>query len=127
MLEDLQENPELCVKYQFEQNYVTNHIKGGVKFWPAAWTRHFRRHCMGQWPMRYLRPPRKPTGCKIITFPGSPKPPDAIKGRWSERGVHRTPKEQFRWAFSQPNQKLRSKELHRYVQPCNWVDKHWRP
>lgn len=127
MLEDLQENPDLCVKYQFEQNYVTHHIRGGVKFWPNAWTRHFRRHCMGQWPMRYLRPPRLPYKCRIVTFPGSPKPPDAIEGRWSEHSMARTPLEQLRWAFSQPTSKLRSKALHRYVQPCDWVREYWRP
>lgn len=126
MLEDLQENPELCVKYQFEQNYVSHHLKGGVKFWPSAWTRHFRRHCMGQWPMRYLRPPRLPQGCRIVTFPGSPKPPDAIAGRWSGKQVARRPMEQLRWAFSQPTRKRRSKELHRYLQSCDWVGEHWK-
>ena len=127
MLEDLQHDPQLCVKYQFEQNYVTHHLRGGVRFWPAAWTKHFRRHCMGQWPMRYLRPPRLPDGCRIVTFPGSPKPPDAIAGRWSENSVARTPVEQLRWALAQPSRRQRCKGLHRYVQPSAWVAEHWQP
>ena len=127
MLEDLQQNPQLCVKYQFEQNYVTHHLKGGVKFWPAGWTKHFRRHCMGPWPVRYFRAPKKPQGCRIITFPGSPKPPDAIAGRWSERGEHRAPLNHFRWALSQPTRKQRSKALHRYLQPSPWVQDNWKP
>lgn len=127
MLEDLQKDPSLCVKYQFEQNYVTHHLRGGVKFWPGAWTKHFRRHCMGQWPTRYLRPPRIPEGCKIITFPGSPKPPDAIFGRWSPNDTARPPLEHLKWVFKQPSYKLFSKGLHRYLQPCDWVKEHWRP
>ena len=127
MLENLQKDPDLCVKYQFEQNYVTHHINGGIKFWPGAWTRHFRRHCMGQWPMRYLRPPRLPRGSRIVTFPGSPKPPDAIEGRWSANDVHRTPAEQLRWAFSLPTRKQRSKAVRRYLRPSAWVAEHWKP
>lgn len=127
MLEDLQKDPQLCVKYQFEQNYVTNHLRGGVKFWPGSWTKHFRRHCMGQWPMRYLRPPKLPRGCRIVTFPGSPNPPDAIAGRWSKKSEARPPWDHFKWAMSQPTAKLRRKVLHRYLQPCSWVEEHWRP
>ena len=124
MLEDLQNNPQLCVKYQFEQNYVTHHLKGGVKFWPSSWTKHFRRHCMGPWPVRYLRAPKKPQGCRIVTFPGSPKPPDAIAGRWTSSTTTRHPFEQLRWALSQPSQK--HKALRRYLQPCDWVKNNWR-
>ncbi len=126
MLEDLQNNPELCVKYQFEQNYVTHHIKGGVKFWPSRWTRHFRKHCLGAWPMRYIRPPQLPANCHIVTFPGSPNPPDAIAGRWSEKNVPRSPFEHIKYALSQPTFSKRSKELRRYVQPCEWVASHWK-
>lgn len=127
MLEDLQKDPALCVKYQFEQNYVTHHLKGGVKFWPSTWTKHFRRHCMGPWPLRYIRSPRKPKGCRIVTFPGSPKPPDAIVGRWTERGENRPPLEHLKWAASQPTWKQRKKILHRYLHPCIWAKNHWRP
>lgn len=127
MLEDLQNDPNLCVKYQFEQNYVTQHIKGGVKFWPDAWTKHFRRHCMGQWPIRYMRSPTRPPGCKIVTFPGSPNPPDAIVGRWHQNGIHRSPAEHIKCALSKPTIKKRYKELTRYLQPCSWVEEHWKP
>lgn len=127
MLDDLVANPQLCVKYQFEQNYVTHHLRGGVRFWPSAWTKHFRRHCMGEWPMRFIRPPRIPKNSRIITFPGSPKPPDAIAGRWKEGIPALSPKEQFFLALSQPTARKRSKALHRYVQPCEWVEKLWRP
>jgi hypothetical protein len=127
LLDNLRANPQLCVKYQFEQNYLTHCLRGGVRFWPSAWTRHFRRHCLGQWPMRYLRKPRLPKNCKIVTFPGKPDPHDAIAGRWSIRAKPRTPWEHFRWALSQPTMKKRKSFLRHYVQPCEWVERLWRP
>jgi hypothetical protein len=127
MLEDLQEDPQLCVKYQFEQNYVTHHLRGVHKFWPSSWTKHFRMHCLGLWPIRYLRPPKKPHKCKIVTFPGRPNPPDAIVGRWSYKRVYRSPADHIKWAFSHKGWKEINKHLHRYVQPCKWVEDNWRP
>ncbi|MCX7915468.1 MAG: glycosyl transferase, partial [Verrucomicrobiae bacterium] len=41
MLDDLRADPAgISRRYQMEQNYVTAHIRGGVKFWPEAWTKH---------------------------------------------------------------------------------------
>ena len=127
MLEDLRKDPQLCVKYQFEQNYVTHHLHGGVRFWPEKWVRHFRKHCMGQWPMRYLRSPRLPSSARVVTFPGSPNPPDAIAGHWSKTAPVRPPLEHFKWALTRPTQKERKKALHRYLQPTPWVAEHWKP
>ena len=59
-------------EYQMEQNYVTHGIRGGVNYWPEPWTRHFRLHCLGPWPVRYLRAPKLPRGARIVTFPGRP-------------------------------------------------------
>jgi hypothetical protein len=56
-------------KYQFEQHYVTAAVKGGVKFWPEAWTRHFRLHCMPPFPLCYFKTARLPAGARIVTFP----------------------------------------------------------
>jgi hypothetical protein len=127
MLEDLLADPQLCVKYQFEQNYVTHHLRGGVRFWPSSWTKHFRRSCMGEWPMRYLRQPRIPKECRIITFPGSPKPPDAIAGRWKNGAPALTPGKHIAWALSRPTFSQRKKALKRYIQPCAWVEQYWKP
>jgi len=128
MLENLQaDSATVSRKYQYEQNYVTNNIRGGIKFWPESWTRHFRIHSMGAWPMRYLRPPVKPAGAKIITFPGMPKPEDAALGRWSIKTDIRTPGEHLRWIWEQ----LRSgkkwrRHLSRYIQKADWVAENWR-
>ncbi|MFT4176365.1 MAG: hypothetical protein QM627_06880 [Luteolibacter sp.] len=126
MLENLQADPAgISRKYQYEQNYVTANIRGGVKFWPEAWTRHFRVHCMGAWPLRYLRPPVLPKGTKIVTFPGLPGPADAMLGRWTEGSATRMPLEHLGhvWAKFRSGGKWR-KELSRYVRKADWIGSH---
>ena len=127
MLEDLRANPvEVSCRFRFEQNYVTGHIRGGVKFWPERWTKHFSVHCMGPWPLRYLRPPVLPRGAKVVTFPGRPKPPDAIVG-WSVKTPTRTPREHLRWIWAnRKGQKRWWKQFARYSMPSDWVKQHWR-
>jgi hypothetical protein len=47
ILYDFRADPQgIADQRQFEQPDVTNAVKGGVKFWPEAWTRQFRLHCM---------------------------------------------------------------------------------
>jgi hypothetical protein len=127
MLENLQADPtNLSRKYKFEQNYVTAGIHGGIKFWPAEWTKHFGLHAMGIWPLRYLRPPVLPSGVKIVTFPGHPKPPDAIVGRWSKNMPARRPIEHLRWVWeNRKSQKKWRKHFSRFVLPSVWVAQHW--
>jgi hypothetical protein len=125
MLEDLQKDPELMVKYQFEQNYVSTCLKGGVKFWPQAWTKHFRRHSMGPWPLRYFQAPKQPEGARIITFPGSPKPPDASVGRWNASSDSRSPWHHFKVCCFHRSDSTQYR-WKRYLQPTEWVAKHWR-
>ncbi|NJM36393.1 MAG: glycosyl transferase [Akkermansiaceae bacterium] len=128
MLENLQADPaNVSRKFQYEQNYVTHNIKGGVKFWPEPWTRHFRVHCMGAWPLRYLRPPILPKSAKIITFPGLPGPADAMHGKWTETSEARTPGQHLRWVWQKfiSGQKWR-KHISRYLQKPDWLEKHWR-
>lgn len=127
MLEDLRANPsEVACHYRFEQYYVTRHIRGGIKFWPEAWTKHFGVHCMGPWPLRYFRAPRQPRNAKIVTFPGRPKPRDAING-WSEKIEPRTPMEHLRWIYAnRRTEKKWWRHFSRYLQPSPWVKEHWR-
>jgi len=128
MLEDLQaDSARVSRKYQYEQNYVTHNIRSGVKFWPEPWTRHFRIHSMGAWPLRYLRPPVLPANAKIITFPGLPGPADAMLGRWTENSQIRTPSQHLKWVMKLflSGGKWR-KQLSRYVQETDWISKTWR-
>lgn len=127
MLENLQaDSPTVSRKYQYEQNYVTHNIRNGVKFWPEQWTRHFRVHCMGPWPMRYLRPPIIPAGAKIITFPGLPGPADAMLGRWTESSEIRSPGAHLKFIWKQLiSGKPWKKHISRYLQKAEWVAKYW--
>jgi hypothetical protein len=128
MLENLRaDSVRISRKYRFEQNYVTAGVKGGVKFWPHDWTKHFGLHCMGPGPLRLLRSPVLPQGAKIITFPGHPKPPDAIVGRFSANTPDLTPWKHFCWAWGQRSTGKRWRKcLWRYVVPTPWVAEHWR-
>lgn len=127
MLENLHSDPAtISRKYQYEQNYVTHNIRNGIKFWPEPWTRHFRVHCMGAWPLRYLRPPVLPKNAKIITFPGLPGPADAMLGRWTEKSAIRSPSQHLAWVWEQlTSGKPWRKHLSRYVQKADWLGKHW--
>jgi hypothetical protein len=128
MLENLQADPAtVSRKFQYEQNYVTHNIRGGVKFWPEKWTRHFRVHCMGFWPLRYMRPPILPKQAKIITFPGLPGPADAVLGRWTSKSEIRPPGQHLLWVGLQfISGKPWRKQLSRYIQKPAWLAQHWR-
>lgn len=127
MLENLQADPaELSRKYQYEQNYVTHNIRNGIKFWSEPWTRHFRVHCMGAWPLRYLRAPVLPKGAKIITFPGLTGPADALLGRWTGKSATRSQGQHLAGVWEQfTSCKQSRKHLSRYVQKADWVSEHW--
>jgi hypothetical protein len=128
ILENLQaDSATISRQYQYEQNYVTRNVRGGVKFWPEPWTRHFRIHCMGSWPLRYLRSPIIPAGAKIVTFPGLPGPADAMLGRWTKKSEIRSPSDHIQWIWSQfKSGKKWTKHISRYVQKAAWVAEHWR-
>ncbi len=128
MMENLQADPAtVSRKFQYEQNYVTHNIRGGIKFWPEGWTQHFRVHCMGAWPQRYLRPPVLPPGAKIITFPGLPGPADAMHGRWTEKSEVLTPRQHLDTVWQRfISGKPWRKHLSRYVQKAEWLGEHWR-
>lgn len=128
MLENLQANSaEISRKYRFEQNYVTENVRGGVNFWPEGWTRHFGLHCAGIWPLRWLRPAKLPPDAKIITFPGPPKPPDAILGQFTSQTPHISRRAYFKWVMEQRRTDRRWRRLlHRFLFPTDWIAEHWR-
>lgn len=70
-------------------------------YWPDAWCRSFKRHCLARAPLRWVTPPRCPEGARIVVFHGDPKPPDAARGVW--RGRRR-----------------------RIIRPAPWIAEHWR-
>lgn len=73
-----------------EQEYITGYLgrQGKVSYWPEAWCRSFKRHCMKRGLMGWFATPTIPPGAKIIVFHGKPNPPDVIagvSGKWYRR------------------------------------------
>jgi hypothetical protein len=85
-----------------EQEFITGYLgrQGKVSFWPDAWCRSFKRHCVPRGVRGWFEAPRIPEGARIVAFHGKPNPPDAIAGRSG------------RW--------------YRRVLPTPWVAEHWR-
>lgn len=85
-----------------EQEFITGYLgrQGKVSYWPDAWCRSFKRHCVRPVPLCWILPPRMPEGARVIAFHGKPNPPDAIAGV--------------------------SGKWYRKVHPTAWVAEHWR-
>jgi len=129
ILDDFRADPQgIADRFQFEQHYVTHAVKGGIKFWPDDWTKHFRLHCLASFPMRYFKTARLPPTARIVTFPGGPNPDDVMVGRWNGKA----PPHRSRWShvmatFSDERvDKSRWRHLQRYVLPVPWIEEHWR-
>jgi len=85
-----------------EQEFITGYLsrQGKLSYWPEAWCRSFKRHCLRRGLMGWFAPPVIPPGARIIAFHGKPNPPDAIAGV--------------------------SGKWYRRVMPTQWVADHWR-
>jgi hypothetical protein len=128
LLADLRADPQgIADRFQFEQHYVTHAVHGGIKFWPEAWTRHFRLHCLPPFPLRYFMPARLPRDARIVTFPGGPNPDDVQVGRWNKHvPPHRSRWDHLMATFSGPRVDPKPwRHLTRYVLPVPWIEQHW--
>ena len=112
--------------YRFEQRYVTREAPGGVDFWPAAWVRHFRFHCVRPLPLNFFLAPKLPPDARVVIFPGGLLPPHAIEGRWTGGYRPRSPAAHLRGLFGpdRPDPPLRY--LRHYLRPSRWVEDAWR-
>lgn len=90
---------EVVTGYSNEQTYISQVAKT-VTFWPDAWCRSFKRHCLPGGLRNWFQTPRLPSGARIVVFHGHPKPPDAARGVWPDRPLRR-------------------------IRPAPWIDKHW--
>ena len=82
-------DPESVIK-QFgtaSQEYLSHMIlqrDGALNFWPDAWFKSFRFHCLPAPPLRFIKSPaRPPEETKVLVFHGQPDWGDALVGRWS--------------------------------------------
>lgn len=129
MLENFRADPQgIADRFRYEQHYVTKSIPGGIKFWPEAWTRHFRLHCLPPFPLRYFMTARLPASARIVTFPGGPNPHDVQAGRWNGRApAHRSRWQHVLAAFGPDRvDDSRWEHIKRYVLPVPWIAEHWR-
>ena len=93
-------------EYDNEQMYLTKTVAKtqNVKWWPQAWCKSFKIHCM---PNRFLRgilSPKMPAECKILVFHGPPKPTDAAIGKW-----------------------IKHNGKKRMMRPATWISQLWNP
>lgn len=64
-----------------EQMYVSHELEDKIVWWPDAWVKSFKRHCLPRGIKRFLLPAKDIPGASIIVFHGNPNPPDAVIGR----------------------------------------------
>ena len=85
-----------------EQIYVTDRIdaKEGAVWWPEAWCKSFKKHCLPKGIMKLIKPSVLPEGTRVLVFHGDPNPPEAIKN-WVYKG-------------------------HHLMRPARWIAQYWR-
>lgn len=88
-------------KFRNEQEYLSAVLlaQGALSYWPEAWCRSFKRHCMHYLPKSFWSAPSIPLGAKIIVFHGHPHPDEAIAGKTGK------------W--------------YRFAKPAQWVKNFW--
>lgn len=128
LLEIFRADPQgIADQYTFEQRFVTRNAPGGIKFWPKPWVRHFRTQCVPLFPLNYFIAPKLPADARVVIFPATPNPPDAILGRWVPEEGNRTRGEHLMRAIRGPRHfKKRFRHLRRFMLPTLWIKDHWR-
>ncbi len=80
IFERFADDPDAAYRnFRNEQRFLTRHADG-LDYWPDAWCRSFKRHCMGAPPLRPFRRPSVPDGARVVVFHGRPKPEDLLDG-----------------------------------------------
>jgi hypothetical protein len=84
--------PQSIADVRNEQEFITQYLarQGKLSYWPDAWCRSFKRHCMRRGLAGWFAQPQIPKGARIIVFHGKPNPPDVIagiSGKWYRRVV----------------------------------------
>lgn len=94
--------PKSVADVRNEQEFITGYLsrQGKISYWPEAWCRSFKRHCMPRGILGWFSPPTIPEAARIIVFHGKPNPPDVIAGV--------------------------SGKWYRRVLPAPWVTENWR-
>ena len=88
--------------YRHEQSYLCDYLnqRGKLTFWPDAWVRSFKRHCMHPFPQSLWLEPKLPTNTRVLIFHGLPLPEQAIAGKTGK------------W--------------YRFARPAKWIERFWQ-
>lgn len=113
-------------RYVFEQRFVTQRTPGGVTFWPKGWVATFRWHCVRAFPLNYFLPPKLPKAARVVIFPGSLNPTDAIAGRRRGNAVAQGAWAHLRAGLRGERKGSLARHLRGYIRPTDWVRDAWR-
>ena len=108
LLEKYRQEPELVLKNETEQVYITRELGlGNFDYFPDEWCKSFKFHCMpGGFLNSFVTPTKIPKNVKIIVFHGHPNPDEAISGVW---GGH------VPWF----------KKFYKTIKPTKWIADFW--
>jgi len=108
LLERYLEDPVAVLKqYPTEQAYISGALGDACSFFPQAWCRSYKKHCMPQGLAKFTSQQNCcPEDARILVFHGRPNPPDAINGAWGK---------QFPWY----------KRWYKRIKPSPWLAEHW--
>lgn len=63
----------IAAQHRCDQDWMTHYV-GTPTYWPEAWCRSFKRHCLQPFPVSLFKAPKRPPETKILVFHGDPKP-----------------------------------------------------
>ncbi len=82
---------------------------GKLEFWPEAWFKSFRFHCLPWGFLRHFMAPAKPpAGTKVLAFHGHPDIQDALAGRWSPPDIRKA-----------------ARGWKKIYKPTSWIAEYW--
>jgi hypothetical protein len=94
----------LIRKHRNSPTYVSNTIRG-LPFWPDVWCTLFKVQCVPAWPARFWKEPVPPAGVRVVAFPGTPNPHEAVVGHWPEKRPY--------------------KRIYKRIKPARWIAQAW--
>ncbi len=100
----LADQDRILTEYPNSQTYISSNVKQ-MSFWPDAWCRSFKVHCIPKGVKRWIEAPSLPSETRIVAFTGRPHPDDAVAGRWP-----------CKWY----------KRIYKHIKPSPWIADHWR-
>ena len=74
-------------EFRTEQAFLTYAMGENREWWPDAWVKSFKRHCIPPLPLNLIAAPKVPNGCKIVCFHGKPNPHE-LPGDYMEGSLY---------------------------------------